>query len=474
MQALLGHHRKIRDQFVSSGYKSISGLQARHWKLALQDAVETWDRYWQAIFVKVRPKIFSCHFQDPEKRYAYFLLKGYEQFSRLMKGGIPEASFELDFESRKRIAGYVRRLIKRFKRNSPKVKKACSVKFDSNCYEVFEHGSRQYVKLMSLERRKRIIIPLEGKSKINGNITVIFSEDTVQVHTSQELLKKKKLFKDLIAVDFGYTEVMTDAEGNRYGECFGKILTKRSDELCRKMKKRHQLHALAKSTPNKTSQLHRYNLGRQKLSRVKQKSKTSLKCEINRAINQLIKTKKPAILITEDLSHLFTYEKSKAVNRRLSSWLRGEIQERISFKALAEGFRHEQVNPAYGSQSCPKCDFVDSKNRIADRFKCLHCGHEDISDRVAAMNYARRYGDPEIMRYTPYREVKTILFGRFHRRLEAEQSATVPGRTLETVPELHSQSPVERENIIAGRGHLHQNRTVNQRAKQNKHVSTRF
>ncbi len=129
------------------------------------------------------------------------------------------------------------------------------------------------------------------------------------------------------------------------------------------------------------------------------------------------------------------------MNRRLSSWLRGKLQDRIAFKALAEGFRHEQVNPAYGSQSCPFCEFVDHRNRKNDRFQCLHCGHEDISDRIAALNYARRFGDPEIGRYTPYRQVKTILLDRFHRRLETGQPVTVPGRTLETVMEMRPPSP---------------------------------
>ena len=128
---------------------------------------------------------------------------------------------------------------------------------------------------------------------------------------------------------------------------------------------------------------------------------------------------------------------SAAVNRKLSSWIRGEIQERISFKALAEGFRHEQVNPAYGSQSCPICEFVDHRNRKGDSFTCTHCGHEDMADRVAALNYARRYGDQEIGQYTPYCQVKTILLNRFNRRLEMEQSMTVPGQTLETVPLVH-------------------------------------
>jgi transposase len=31
-----------------------------------------------------------------------------------------------------------------------------------------------------------------------------------------------------------------------------------------------------------------------------------------------------------------------------------------------------------------------------DVFKCLKCGHEDESDRVAAENYAGRSDDPEI------------------------------------------------------------------------------
>jgi predicted RNA-binding Zn-ribbon protein involved in translation (DUF1610 family) len=205
---------------------------------------------------------------------------------------------------------------------------------------------------------------------------------------------------------------------------------------------------------------------------VKKKGGISLEKEINTAINELLKNKKPSILITEDLSHTFSYYQPKIVNRRLSSWLRGKLQERVAFKALAEGFRHEQVNPAYGSQTCTSCDFVDSKNRNKDKFKCLHCGHEDLSDRIAAMNYARRFGDQKIGLHMPYSQVKTILLDRFHRRLEAEQSATVPGWTLETVKDICPQMPLEiGKNITAGRNNF-EDRTVNQRAKQNKHVLT--
>ncbi|HYG40877.1 MAG TPA: hypothetical protein VD908_19770 [Cytophagales bacterium] len=74
-QALLGKPRAIRDAFVDKKYTSLYGLQARHWKLALQDAVETWDKYWQAIFVNVKHKIYAKYVTEVERHYAYWLLK---------------------------------------------------------------------------------------------------------------------------------------------------------------------------------------------------------------------------------------------------------------------------------------------------------------------------------------------------------------------------------------------------------------
>jgi IS605 OrfB family transposase len=213
------------------------------------------------------------------------------------------------------------------------------------------------------------------------------------------------------------------------------------------MQKRHKLHAnqkkLTRNHLKKSSNIRKYNLGYKKLNKTTKKARISLEKEINTGINKLLKNKKPSILITEDLSHCFSYNKPKNVNRRLSSWLRGKLQDRIAFKALAEGFRHEQVNPAYGSQTCPHCDFVDHRNRNGDKFKCLYCRHEDVSDRVAALNYFRRFGDDNIGRYMPYSQVKTILLNRFHRRLETGKPVTVPGRTLETASDIYPRMPVE-------------------------------
>jgi len=472
LQAHLGRPRTLRDEEIKQGYRSLYGLQARHWKLALEDAAETWDKYWQATFVQIRSKISRRKdLSETERHYAYWLLKSYPSFAAMMQGKCPTPSFPIEDLSRKHLAGYVRRLVKKSKGNSPSIKKGRSFRFDANCYELFEHKGRQYIKLMSLTPGKRILIPLLGKTAISGTITLVFSGKQIALHVPQKFKKKILAKTSLEAVDFGYTEVMTDTQGLRYGTQLGATLTKSTENRHQKMQKRHKLHALAKKNgnPKRTKRLQKYNLGKKKHHANTKCLHATLEKEINTAMNQLIDTKKPSLLITEDLRHTFTYDKSKKLNRKLSSWLRGKIQDRIAFKALAEGFRHEQVNPVYGSQSCPHCEFVDQKNRKEDRFQCLHCGHEDASDRVAAMNYARRFGDPEIGQYTPYRQVKTIPLDRFHRRLEAEQSATVPGRTLETAVVMNPPS-LSRINIIAGREKSRKPGGQSESETKNKHV----
>lgn len=452
-QALLGRSRKIRDEFIGREYQSNDGLQARHWKLAMQDAVETWDKNWKAQFVLIRSKIVSHFKQETERRYAYWLIKGYSQFSEMMQGNVPNPHFDIDQKACKRIADYVQRQVKKHKPKQAVVRKARSVKFDSSCYLSFEENGTQYIKIMSLDKGKRIVIPLTGKGPIEGNISLVIDGQDVFIHTTQEIppMQDEPSHGPTEAVDFGYSEVMTDTEGKRYGIQFGKILTKTSDDRHKKMQKRHKLHSIRKKEikkrSNKQSDLLKYNLGYEKLNKRTKKANATLEKEINTGINELLKNKNPSILITENLSHSFSYHRPKSVNRRLSAWLRGKLQERVTFKALAEGFRHEQVNPAYGSQTCLYCDFVDSRNRDKEKFKCLNCGYEDLSDRVAAMNYLRRFGDETIGLNMPYSQVKTILLDRFHRRLEAGQPATVPGRTLETVEGISSQMPFEISKI---------------------------
>lgn len=290
-QSLLGNPRKIRDEFINLEYHSNDGLQARHWKLALQDAVETWNKNWKAHFISIRSKIASHFKQEEERHYAYWLIKGYSQFSEMMQGKAAKPNFEIDETVCKNIAGYVQRQVKKKRPKRICVKKARSIKFDSSCYCVFEENGSQYIKIMSLEKGKRIVIPLMGKGPIEGNMTLVLDDKDLFIHVTKEITTSPTFSQDIIeAVDFGYSEVMTDTDGKRYGTQFGKILTKISDARHKKMQKRHKLHANKKKQfkkeSRKSSNIINYNLGNKKLNKTKKNGRISLEKEINTGMNE--------------------------------------------------------------------------------------------------------------------------------------------------------------------------------------------
>lgn len=116
----------------------------------------------------------------------------------------------------------------------------------------------------------------------------------------------------------------------------------------------------------------------------------------------------------------------------------GGLLTDTSDKLKAKYQRRSLVNPAYTSQ-------IDSRNgcllgkRQGDRFHCVD-GEVLQADQNAARNVLARLTDPEIERFTPYRQVKAILQARTERlrlRLPNPDSSCSPGsnRALSTESE---------------------------------------
>jgi IS605 OrfB family transposase len=233
------------------------------------------------------------------------------------------------------------------------------------------------------------------------------------------------------------------------------FIGKASDKITDIGKKRNKLFyinkkAVAKGDKAKEKKVHRFNLGLGKSIKTTRRRRAEMKRQINMAINKVIAKRKPKVIVTEKLD-IRGKGKSKVINRRVSLWARKKIKERIEFKASAEGFRREQVNPAYSSQTCPPCGFVHKDNRQGDRFQCLYCGDANGNcDWVAAINLLARLADPDIHLYTPKERVKAILLERFNARWERE-NPTVSGRTPDT-PSVGGQSESETTGVIWGEG----------------------
>ena len=132
-------HRQVRNDAVQAKHQS--DLQARMWKLALEDAAHTWHTYWSSILKPLRGWVFSRKdFSDEDKHYLFWVMAGYPQFFASLKA-VPLPAFDLDVARCQRLCIHLLRKIKKINKTEPVVKKARSAVFDKNCYSVFEENN---------------------------------------------------------------------------------------------------------------------------------------------------------------------------------------------------------------------------------------------------------------------------------------------------------------------------------------------
>ena len=270
---------------------------------------------------------------------------------------------------------------------------------------------------MSLTKNKRLSIPFTTKYRPKGNFKIILKEDNrCEFRVNFKYQTKVQIEKphEAIGVDKGYTEVFTDSTGERHGNDFGKLLTKKSDFLKEKYKNRNKLYAIIKKADKagdkkKAENIKKNNLGNKKLNRQKEKANIELREIIYKAAKTL--AQKAKIIAIEDLTFKTKSTKFKNVNRRLSSWLKSTIDEAISKYCFIYGTKLVYVNAAYTSQGDSRYDCALVGKRIGNSF----IGFDEVvldADINAALNILARLYDQEISLYTPPEKVKEILIKR--------------------------------------------------------------
>lgn len=94
-------------------------------------------------------------------------------------------------------------------------------------------------------------------------------------------------------------------------------------------------------------------------------------------------------IVLEDLTHI---RKRTTVRRgqkdRHSKWAFGEIRDFMAYKAKREGVPLKVVQSKNTSRQCPKCWYIDKRNRNKNQFECLRCHYTEMADYVAALNIA--------------------------------------------------------------------------------------
>ena len=94
-------------------------------------------------------------------------------------------------------------------------------------------------------------------------------------------------------------------------------------------------------------------------------------------------------LVVEDLKDVKKNTRgmfSRTHNRRLSHWLYARVAKWLDMRCEEAGVRLIKVSPWKTSQFCRFCGKWDRRNRNGDRFKCVHCGHEEHADSNGSQN----------------------------------------------------------------------------------------
>ncbi|MFB0544982.1 MAG: RNA-guided endonuclease InsQ/TnpB family protein [Asgard group archaeon] len=80
----------------------------------------------------------------------------------------------------------------------------------------------------------------------------------------------------------------------------------------------------------------------------------------------------------------------KNYRTKFHSWAFHKLQQMISYKCAEKGVPIVFVKPSYTSQRCPRCGYIDKRNRRSNisqaLFRCISCGFQHNADRVASLN----------------------------------------------------------------------------------------
>jgi putative transposase len=127
------------------------------------------------------------------------------------------------------------------------------------------------------------------------------------------------------------------------------------------------------------------------------KVKNYLKNEINRIFNRIIKLNKPKEIVLEKLDFR-NMNLSKRLNRIISKFGKSYIISKLESLSERYGIKITFINPAFTSQECSNCNYVDKNNKkTKSQFICKCCDKKLNADVNASRNIiARRSSNIEM------------------------------------------------------------------------------
>jgi hypothetical protein len=400
--------RQVRDAWLADGSYARFGVLANAWKETLRDAMADIAAVRESAKTRVRRAV-GRHTTDPAERKRLFTLLKTDRWAEEPYLG--------------------RQMRQHWRRGKNRTHNQIVVRADQHNSRADDSG-RLWLAVPGLQRRQMVRIPLNTTVAPTGTLRLILRGGRIEVHYQIDAATLPSAQRPCgtreVGVDKGYTEVLTDSDGNHHGPDLGRLLTAESDRVIQRNRRRAKLRSIADSTRNraKADRIHRNNLGTLKRDRQAARHQARIRTEVFTAVHAVVD--KAASVVAEDLTKTFAGRKplGRAMNRRLAAWTKGVTAEALTNVSERRGSALVLVNAAYTSQGCPRCGRI--ARRAGDRLHCTACRVVFQADHAAAINILHRAGDADIALHTPHHVVKQIMQDRTDRhrtRLPVQDSS---------------------------------------------------
>ena len=418
--------RGVRDQWMADGTGASFGVLANPWKETVRDAMGDIRANRDAAKATAREAVRRHTRDEQERRRLYGLLKS----------------------GRWADDPYLARIMRKHWRHGHNhTTNQIVVRSDQYTTWTLAEGGNVWIGVPGLERCSRVAIPLNTTVAPTGTLRLILRGGRVEVHYQVDAATLKSSQRPCgtrsVGVDKGYTEVLTDSDGEHHGMQLGPLLTAQSDLRKRKGQARAKLRvvrdrAIEAGDQAKAARIERNNLGTAKRDRQNARWRGRVRDITYQAVHEVVD--KAAVVAAEDLTKPFAGRKKLGRNasRRLAAWTKGVTAQALHDVPERRGSALVLVNAAYTSQADPR-DHCTLGARRGDRLH-LSGGVVMCADHAAAINILHRASDPGITLHTPYTRVRQILQDRADRqrtRLPVQDSSPPGG-------ERSIQAPVRR------------------------------
>ena len=218
---------------------------------------------------------------------------------------------------------------------------------------------------------KEIIPYIKGEADLIIRKNQFFLIQTLDVPTPAI-----RFSNELLGVDLGIINIATDSDGQIF-----------SGDIVKRKRLKYFVH-------RQSLQKKKTHSSKRRLRKIG-KRESNFRKDINHKISKVLVQKANDTcrgLALEGLINFFDKKKvRKSERNERASWSFRQLRDFIQYKALLAGVQVILVDPAYTSQECSNCGYVNASNRkTQSEFLCQLCGFAANADSNAAVNISRK------------------------------------------------------------------------------------